>query len=44
MSLSLAIHATGPGRVTLADLRLQGQTPELAAFVRRTLRFPSPEW
>lgn len=44
VSLSLAIHATAPGRVTLTDLRLQGQTPELAAYIRRTLRFPSPEW
>ena len=44
VSLSLALHATERARATLTDLRLQGQTPELAAFVRRTLRFPSPEW
>lgn len=44
VSLSLALHASGPGRLTLTDLRLEGQTPELAAFIRRTLRFPSPQW
>ena len=43
-SLSLAVHANGPGRLTLTDLRVQGQTPELAAYIGRMLRFPSPQW
>ena len=40
-SLSLAIHAPGPTRVTLRDLRLQGQTEALREYVDRHLRFPA---
>lgn len=40
---ALRVRIAGPGRRTslfLDDLRVLGQTPELAAYIRRWLRFP----
>jgi hypothetical protein len=39
-SLLLLFEADGPDRVTLSDMRLEGQSAALHAYVRRMLRFP----
>lgn len=40
-ALTLVVHSAGPNRVTLTDLRVAGQSPELHKYVRRMLRFPA---
>ena len=43
LTLEFAATASDPARVLLSDVRLQGQTRALAAYVRETLRFASGE-
>ena len=43
-ALSLAIQAPGRDRLTLSDVRLEGQSAALRDYVRRRLRFPAPGW
>jgi hypothetical protein len=43
-ALTLDVHAGSGGQLTLADVRVEGQTAALAHYVHRTLRFPSPQW
>jgi hypothetical protein len=43
-ALTLSVHGTGAGRLRLADVRVEGQTPALSAYIERMLRFPSPQW
>lgn len=41
VTLEIAALSRAPARVEISDLRVQGQPPELAAYVRRMVRFPS---
>jgi hypothetical protein len=43
-ALTLSVHGSGGGRLALSDVRVEGQTPALAAYIERMLRFPSPQW
>ena len=43
-ALSIAVEAPGDNELRLTDLRVQGQTSELHAYVRRNLRFPAAGW
>lgn len=40
-AVSLAVHAAGPLHLVLRDVRLEGQTEALRAYVLRNLRFPA---
>jgi hypothetical protein len=42
MRLDATTHTDEPVRLSLDDLRVQGQTRALAEYVRSTLRFPAP--
>jgi hypothetical protein len=43
-AVTISVRGNGAGRLTLADLRVEGQTPALRAYIQRVLRFPSPQW
>jgi hypothetical protein len=42
-SASLKFHTADGDRLTIADLRLEGQSATLEDYIRRTLRFPAPD-
>jgi hypothetical protein len=35
-------HTAAPARLSIGDVRVQGQTRALAAYIQRTLQFPAP--
>jgi hypothetical protein len=39
---SLTFRSDGSNRLTLDDMRIEGQSAVLRDYLRRTLRFPSP--
>jgi hypothetical protein len=43
-SLSIAVQSPGDDRLSMTDLRIEGQTEALHLYVRRNLRFPAPGW
>ena len=42
--MSIVIEASGDDNLSLADLRIEGQTDALHHYIRRNLRFPAPGW
>ena len=41
-SAFVTFHSAGSNRITLTDMRIEGQSPALRDYVRRTLHFPAP--